>query len=262
MNKAMQTMDKADLMTKAAKMRKRLGCDESFPIDIFPLAANIPGLTIVFYPMGDNLSGMCVKIEDGLSLIAINSTMSNGRQRFSMAHEFYHLLYDKSDRSICWRDFSMSENKPLEREADFFATQFLMPQTELETKVEELSASHTDRKLTIEDVIKIEQHFNMSHKATMLRLKGMQCIPNGRFEEYYYETGIRDIAMRLGFPPGLYLPMHEKYRYCSYGNYIKMAFDIHNKGRISDGKFEELLLSAFRPDLVYGEDTEESNVID
>ena len=90
-------MDKADLMTKAARLRRQLGCDESLPIDIFPLASNITGLTIVFYPMGDNLSGMCVKIEDGLSLIAINSDMSYGRQRFSMAHEFYHLYYDKSN---------------------------------------------------------------------------------------------------------------------------------------------------------------------
>ncbi len=254
-------MDKADLMTKAAKQRRLLGCDENLPIDIFPLAQNIPGLTVVFYPMGDNLSGMCVKIEEGLSLIAVNSGMSRGRQRFSMAHEFYHLFYDKSNKAICWRDLPPSESNQLEREADFFATQFLMPQTELETKVEELSAKRSDGKITLEDIIRIEQYFSMSHKATMLRLKEIPQLPRNRFEEYYNEPGIRNIAMTMGFPPGLYLPVHEKYRYCSYGNYIQMASDIHKLGRISDGKFEELLLAAYRPDLVYGEE-EDVNAID
>ena len=254
-------MDKADLMTKAAKLRRQLGCSESQPVDIFLIAQNIPGLTVVLYPMGSNLSGMCVKINEELSLIAVNSEMSYGRQRFSMAHEFYHLFYDKSDKAICRRDFSHPENSTLEKEADFFATQFLMPQTELETKVDELAAKHPYGKLTIENVIEIEQCFMISHKATMLRLKGRPQISRNRFEEYYNEPGIRTIAMSMGFRPDLYLPTPEKHRYCSYGSYIRMASEIHRTSRISDGKYEELLLSAFRPDLVYGEE-EELNAID
>ena len=54
-------MDNADLMTKAAMLRNELGEDSNSPIDIFALAQRIKGLTIVYYPMGDNLSGMCIK---------------------------------------------------------------------------------------------------------------------------------------------------------------------------------------------------------
>ena len=40
----------------------------------------------------------------------------------------------------------------------------------------------------------------------------------------------------------------------TYGRYIKRAEDLLSRGLISDGKYEELLLEAFRADLVYGLD--------
>ena len=46
-------IDKADLMTKAIQLRKELGEDSNSPVDIFSLALNIEGLTLVYYPMGD-----------------------------------------------------------------------------------------------------------------------------------------------------------------------------------------------------------------
>ena len=53
-------MDFADLMTKADVIRKKLGEDSNSPIDIFTLAQNIENLTLVYYPMGNNISGMCI----------------------------------------------------------------------------------------------------------------------------------------------------------------------------------------------------------
>ena len=41
-------MDHSRLMTQAAMLRKRLGEDSSSPIDIFAMAQNIEGLTIVY----------------------------------------------------------------------------------------------------------------------------------------------------------------------------------------------------------------------
>src|SRR5665648_859393 len=86
-------MDKFDLWKKSTSLRKQLGEDSQSPIDIFSLVATIEHLTIVFYPMSDRLSGICIKGEKN-DVIAINSAMSIGRQRFSMAHELFHLFYD------------------------------------------------------------------------------------------------------------------------------------------------------------------------
>ena len=53
-------VDYAKLMAQAAVLRKRLGEDDSSPIDVFSLAQEIEGLTLVYYPMGEKLSGMCI----------------------------------------------------------------------------------------------------------------------------------------------------------------------------------------------------------
>ena len=72
-------MDKLDLNTKAQELRERMGEDVNSPVDIFSLANQIDKLTIVYYPLGENISGMCVANEK-VKLIAVNSTMSYGRQ--------------------------------------------------------------------------------------------------------------------------------------------------------------------------------------
>lgn len=73
-------MDKLDLSTKAQELRELLGEDANSPVDVFSFANQIEGLTLVFYPLGENISGMCVRDQE-IKLIAINSTMSYGRQR-------------------------------------------------------------------------------------------------------------------------------------------------------------------------------------
>ena len=86
-------IDKMDLSNKALNLRKKLGIDSESPIDIFKLVQKIENLTLVFYELGKNISGVCYKGTNS-SLITINSEMSLGRQRFSLAHELYHLYYD------------------------------------------------------------------------------------------------------------------------------------------------------------------------
>ena len=49
----------------------------------------------------------------------------------------------------------------------------------------------------------------------------------------------------------------------TYGNYIKQAERLLDDELISVGKYEELLLEAFRADLVFGDDEQEGgDVID
>lgn len=118
-------IDRIEINAKAVELRKQLGEDENSYIDIFALATQIKDLTLMLYPMGDNISGICIKNE-GANLIAINSEMSYGRQRYSLAHELYHLFYDSSDGiSISAKSFEdKNENEII---ADWFASYFLAP---------------------------------------------------------------------------------------------------------------------------------------
>ncbi|VPA72539.1 zinc metallopeptidase [Streptococcus pneumoniae] len=50
-----------DLSNKASNLRKKLGADGESPIDIFKLVQKIENLTLVFYGLGKNISGVCYK---------------------------------------------------------------------------------------------------------------------------------------------------------------------------------------------------------
>ena len=58
--------DKATLLTRALQLRKEFGEDSNSPIDIFSLVQNIEKLSLVFFPMGENLSGMSIKGQRGI----------------------------------------------------------------------------------------------------------------------------------------------------------------------------------------------------
>jgi len=71
--------DKYELAKAASELRRRLGEDDHSYVDVFQLAHTIESLTLVFYPMGERISGMCLKGAEDV-LIALNSSMTYGRQ--------------------------------------------------------------------------------------------------------------------------------------------------------------------------------------
>lgn len=248
----------ADIMTKSIQLRAKLGEDANSPIDIFALAQDIEHLTIVYYPMGENLSGICLKGATGNNVIAINSSMTVGRQRFSLAHEFYHLYFDKNMTAVCAQKIGVGQKT--EKEADLFASYFLMPAAALQTKVEMLQAKNSDHNLLIQDVIRLEQYFQVSHQAAVTRLRQDQLL-NADAADTMMTKGVRLLAKSMGYSTELYKPLPAEKQYMTYGNYINQAEQVLKRELVSDGKYEELLLSAFRSDLVYGE-KEEDEVID
>ena len=251
-------IDYAGLMTKAAILRRELGEDNSSPVDIFALAQGIQGLTIVFYPMGDNLSGMCVKGQSSNCTIAINSGMTMGRQRYSLAHEFYHKYFDDNMVSVCGQ--IIGKGAEVERSADMFASYFLMPDAALQTKAESYAMKNSDGQLSLNDLIRIEQYFGVSHQAAVYRLMRTPYLEEAQGKEYL-NMSVRERAEAIGYSSDLYRPSPECKKYMTYGYYINQADELLERELISSGKYEELLLDAFRTDLVYGDD-EEGDVID
>lgn len=246
------------LMFQAAQLREKMGEDNNSPVDILALALNVENLTIVYYPLGDKLSGMCIKGKEDNNLIAMNSAMTLGRQRFTLAHEFYHLNYDTSLVSVC--SINSSPDNEVERSADMFASYFLMPEQALMRTAEKLTKDRPDHQLNLEDVIRIEQYFGISHKAAVYHLMDTPYLKKSTAESFL-NIAVGRKAEALGFSSALYRPMPEEKRYMTYGYYINQVKQIVERGLVSDGKYEELLLDAFRADLVYGVE-EEGEYID
>ena len=250
-------MDKLDLWKKATSIRKVLREDPFSPIDIFSLILTIDHLTVVHYPMGDHISGICIK-NKRFFLIAVNSLMSMGRQRFSMAHELFHLYFDKEEiTTICSTE--IGKGNLIEKQADQFASYLLMPPDALSDMIKQHKKKTAD-KLTIEDIVHIEQHFKVSRQSLLIRLIEEKEI--SPVEADNMKHGIIQSAIRLGYDDSLYKPLPENKQYGTYGYYIQLANEVLLKERISVGKYEELLLSAFRSDMVYGDDIRSSELID
>ncbi len=250
-------LDKLDLSTKAQELREMLGEDANSPVDIFSLASQIDELTIVYYPLGDNISGICVR-DDEIRLIAINSTMSYGRQRFSLAHEFYHLFFDdESGFNVCSKRLDpKSEN---ERSADQFASYFLAPYKSLKIMIRKVAGNDP---LTMKQVIFLEQYFGMSHLAMFWRLVSEGFLSADEQDKYCY--GVVSMARNLGYDDKLYKPTSPEMQKRTYGHYLKQVEELRQKDLVSSGKIDELLIDAFREDIAFGldEDDQGGDAID
>ncbi|MDA3821027.1 MAG: ImmA/IrrE family metallo-endopeptidase [Bacteroidales bacterium] len=250
-------MNKMDLSNKAASVRKKFGVDTYAPIDIFALVQNIPGMTMTFFPFGSNISGVCVKHKKS-SIIMVNSGMSVGRQRFTLAHELYHYYFDKNTLStICPTQIDTGDIK--EREADHFASYFLIPQTAL-YELLQCRKQKQKQKITIEDIIFLEQHFKVSRKAMLFRLQEEKELT--RTEALAMQKNVISSAARLGYDVSIYRPLDAHNQKQTLGYYVKSAEKLLDNNIISKVRYEEYLLDAYRQDIVYCEEVHEGVDID
>lgn len=249
-------MEKVDLWKKAIGLRRQLGEDSQSPIDIFSLAYDIEHLSVVFYPMGERLSGMCIKGQSN-NVISINSGMSVGRQRFSMAHEFFHLFYDTNlATTVCSKKIGVGQQ--IEKDADQFASYFLMPPDALTDAIGRIKKN--EDRLSVHSIVKLEQHFGVSRQSILFRLlEDNEITPQ---EADLMRQNVINSAKCMGYDDTLYRPLPQEKQYRTYGYYIQQADEVFEKELVSAGKYEELLLEAFRTDLVYGDSTEGGELID
>lgn len=239
--------EKIEINSEAIALRKQFGEDSSSPIDVFSILNNSEELTVVFYPMSESISGICTRDENN-KVIAINTTLTYGRQRFTAAHELYHLFFQENLQCVvCAKDIAANQD-PHEKEANTFASYFLMPYESLSDFLK--NKLNKKSGLKINDIVKIEQHYGLSRQATLWRLVNDGFLSADEAESM--KTGIMLSAVKLGFDDKLYMPTSEDKQYNTLGKYIKLTEELKEKDIISHGKYEELLLSAFRGDIVYG----------
>jgi Zn-dependent peptidase ImmA (M78 family) len=244
--------EKIEINSEAIRLRKFFGEDSGSPIDVFSMLNNNENLTVVFYPMSERISGMSIR-DEKIKLIAINSILTYGRQRFTAAHELCHLfLHEAFKNIICGKDIDQNKD-PQEKEADMFASYFLAPYESLQDFISN-KLQKGKNQIDLNDVIRIEQHYGLSRQATLWRLKNDGYLAFDKAETM--KTGIIKSALKLGFDIDLYLPLPQEKQYYTLGRYIQLAEELRGKEMISNGKYEELLLNAFRADIVYGLDNQ------
>lgn len=134
------------------------------PINVYQVAKNL-GINVVFESFPNNLymklKAFCYK-ENNFGLIGINKKHKAQLQRYSMAHELHHFLYDfESDSFACGPD---NQSEAAEIDAERFAAELLMPKQ----MIEKLTSNPLNISYLTIDLV--AQHFGVSYEAAAIRL--------------------------------------------------------------------------------------------
>lgn len=238
--------EKIELNYEALKLRRLFGEDAASPIDIFSLIASNDKITLVFYPFNENISGVCIK-NDLVKLIAINSKMSEGRQRFTIAHELYHLYFQENvGQFVC--GMKINEGKDtIENEANIFASYLLAPHDALMDFVTQ-NLKKQKGQLTLEDVVRIEERYGFSRDHALYRLLIDGYVSKNQFDEILERHKVSEFDTKLSSKSNINVNNNE--RFSTQGRYITLAIGLRQRGKISVGKYRELMWESFRTDLL------------
>lgn len=151
----------------ANEVLKRVFKEEipSFPIDPFVILDKLN----VIYQFKDfkDLEGIYIvpENEDDIAIIGININRPITRQRFTAAHELCHHLKDRMESSICPIDGR--QKSPIEKFADRFASELLMPTEYLEKEVKKYEI---DGYVSFDDVLNISDVFGVSFESCVFNI--------------------------------------------------------------------------------------------
>ena len=161
-------------------------------------------------------------------------------------------MIQKKKKSVCSIAINGGDEK--ERKADIFASHFLLPSAALYNVLKDSNA------VSLEKVVWLEQYFGMSRQAILYRLKSEGKIDSNLYNKM--QVDVQYSAAKLGYDTDLYKSTPAGNNMKTTGQYIRMADKLYSEEIISIGKYEEMLLDAFREDLVFGDDNEGDEIID
>ena len=105
----------------------------------------------------------------------------------------------------------------------------------------------------LSNIISVEQYFQISHHALLIRLLNNKLISKKEFDEYKdkyisYEARIR------GYGDELYRPSPKEDQYMTLGKYINTIEYLDETNKLSQSKKKEFLFDGYRGDLVFNVD--------
>lgn len=244
----------------ASDERQRLGAGLSPMGDLAELL-EAQGLRTAAVSLPDNISGLTLSDPRIGVFVVINADHAPLRKRFSLAHEYAHVLIDR-DRSGA---LSRAENRAdlLEVRANAFAAEFLMPAEGVNQFVHTLGKGGASRSqiavfdeaevvqveqrsapgsqdIQLYDVARLSHHFGVSRISMIYRLKNLRLVNEAELQRLTEQenTGSgRAIAdfLRATDPPDR-RDVREDFR----RRFLGLALEAYRREEITRGKLAEL----------------------
>ena len=182
----------------------------------------------------DELSGFSTYFEEQF-IVYLNSNFTLGHERYTGAHELYHLIYNADilkKEKILLND---EKHKEEDAKADVFASEFLMP----EDYVKEVfyKIVNVDKNSILpRHIIRMHNYFKVSYKAMLKRLIQLNLCSIDKYEELVdicsleNTEQLQSLTRREGYSIDLITPSKETYVPKEYIEFIKTNYE---RGNIS-----------------------------
>jgi len=241
----------------ADEERQRLGLGNA-PIEDLPDLLESEGIRARQIDLADDVSGFTMNDHKVGPFIVVNSNHKAERKRYSLAHEYAHVLMDKKLSGIVSRQSQHADL--LEMRANSFAANFLIPEKGIrqflaglgkersprtqaqvfdgESSVPVEIRASANRNIQLYDIIQIAHHFGVSRPAVIFRLLNLALLTTNEHQSLVQQNDQagRQYAKLMGLssqPQNLgSMDFHHRF--------LGLALEALRRDEISTGKFKHL----------------------
>jgi Zn-dependent peptidase ImmA (M78 family) len=201
--------------------------------DIFDILSDIAFL--IRKPLDiEGLSGFITYFENRF-VVYLNSNFTLGHERYTAAHELYHIMYNKDilKKEKIFLDKDKYEEEDIR--ADVFAAEFLMPEDYVK-KVFYKTINVNPDNIEAKHVIRMHNYFKVSYKAMLKRLVQLNLCSPKKYDKLAEVSSLenKDKLQRLtkeeGFNIDLIIP--------SKKNHIPEEYIVYAKANYENGKID------------------------
>src|SRR3990172_635053 len=186
------------------------------------------GVKILYLPLSSVGSAASMIHDEFGAIVVINSDEAPWRRNYDFAHELFHLITWNAVSLVDLQD-SSSLRDDIERKADRFASNLLLPGDEIK---EEISKRLEKQKtFTYSDIVDISREFGVSTAALLYRMANLGFIEWEYADKIAKEVVARDGSIRR--KEWGERPVSERFYF--------LAVRCLRKGLISRGKFSEIV---------------------
>lgn len=161
------------------------------------------GIKVWVRSLPDSISGASLRSEEFGSAIVVNADHSPGRQVFTLAHEYFHLLTQHAvpgssgfGGQVCAVGLLGPGRSRGERLADVFAGHLLLPPDEFIGQLQQLR--RPDGSISRFDLIGLARRFGVSVQAVFVGLARLRLVPWELAREAYSDSELQDEILRVG----------------------------------------------------------------
>lgn len=209
--------------------------------DIFEILSEVAFL--IRKPLDiEELSGFITYFDNSF-IVYLNSNFTLGHERYTAAHELYHIIYNEDilKKEKVFLDKEM--HKEEEVKADVFAAEFLMPEDYVKEVFYKL-VNLDKNKLLPKHVVRMHNYFKVSYKAMLKRLIQLNLCSLDKYFQLVEicslenKDKLQSLTKQEGYPIDLIIPSRKTYIPKEYIIYVKSNYE---NGKISYENMRESL---------------------